>query len=327
MSEPALVLSPAKYYEEAKNMLEKKDFVEFVSKISNAILLAGNDKEMLAKTTYLRAMGLISFNQYSKALECIEEALEYNIDDVKVFELKKNKGLALGYLGEINEALGIFKELIAESSAINLIVGVYINIAWIHFTLTKNTDEHTLEEVKHYFDSVEEHFESFSNKRKWKVRNIYSVYYFYKKDYEKAIENLENSIMYCEEEDLSDVYNNLAELYIKIAEEDHSAVSEVAKEYLEKAEILGTRYNKTISLGYTFYFRAGAELMEEQFFSALETLYLALEHFKEAEATVMACECLVKINELMDEHKHNGLKALKENIKNKLKDTPYYEKV
>lgn len=322
MSETTLVLSPVKYYEEAKNMLEKKEFVEFVSKISKAELLANNDKEMLTRIKYLKAHGLIRFGQHTKALEYIDEALEYNIDGAKAFELKKNKGLALAYLGDVSEALEIFEGLITESKDVNLLVGVYINIAWIHITLNKNTDECTLEEVKYYFDTVEEHFDSFSNRIKWKVRNTYSVYYFYKRDYEKAIEILEDSIKYCEEEYLADVYNNLAELYLKIAEEDENDISEVAKEYLEKAEVLGTKQKNNLVLGYIFYTKAMIQLREGQLFKALDTLYLSFEFFKDAEAPVKACDTILKINEIMKEYEHNSLKTLRENMKSKFKDTP-----
>ncbi|MCK4259625.1 MAG: hypothetical protein KAX49_11645 [Halanaerobiales bacterium] len=322
----AVNLAPASFYEDAKKMLEKKDLLEFVSNISVAVEASRNNKEMLAKTTYLKAKGLITFNQHSKALSCIDEALEYNIG-VKAFELKKYKGVAKGFLGKANQALKILKELTTETDDINLLVGVYINIAWVHLSLkNNNSDGRNIEEAKHYLDLANEHFDSLSNRRKWKVRNNYSVYYYYKDEFEKAIKILEDSIKYCEEEELPDVYNNLAKLYIKISEDD--SVSEVAIEYLKEAEALGTIYNKTISLGYTFYFKAEIELIEDQtIFNALDALYISFEYFKKAEATVQACDTLLKINELMDEYKHNSLKSFRENLKNKLKNTPYYEKI
>ncbi len=121
--------------------------------------------------------------------------------------------------------------------------------------------------------------------------------------------------------------NNLAELYLKISETKGSTMPEVVKEYLQKAEVLGSRYKNNLVLRHIFYTKAMIEIYEEQLFRAFDTLYLTIEYFKDAEATVKACDTLVKINELMDEYKSNSLKSLKENIQGKLKDTPYYDKI
>ncbi len=181
-----------------------------------------------------------------------------------------------------------------------------------------------MEETKKYLELAQLNFNSIPDDLKWKVYNNSSVYYFYKGEYEKAIELLEDSIQYCKEENLADVYNNLAELYLKTSNED-DGVPEVVNEYLKKAEILATTYNSNLALGYIFYTTAMIELREDQF-KAFEALYLSFENFKKAEATVKACDCLMKINELMDEYKHKSLNSLRENLKNKLKDTPYYDK-
>lgn len=317
-------LKPIKFFEEAKKMLEEKDFVEFVSNISIAVETSRKDKEMLAKSTFLKAKGFIVFNQYTKALGYIEEALKYNTG-AEAFELKKHRGVAKGFLGSPDEALTIFKELTAETDDINLLVGVYINIAWVHLTLKNNKPgERNLEEAKQYLDLANEHFDCLSNTRKWKVRDHYSVYYYYKKEYDKAIEILEDSIKYCEEQYLADVYSNLAEFYLK---SDPDGISIIAKEYLEKAEVLATAYNNNLVLGYIFYTEAMIELRDDQLFTALDILYVSFEYFKKAEATVKACDCLMKINELMDEYKHSNLKSFRENLKGKLKDTPYCEKI
>ncbi len=122
------------------------------------------------------------------------------------------------------------------------------------------------------------------------------------------------------------MYNNLAELYIKIAKNNNNVVPDIGKDYLDKAEVLGSSYKQNISLGYTFYFKAEMELMEEQLFRALDTVYLAFEYFKNAEATVMACDCLVKINVLMDEYNHGNLDSLRENLKKNWRIHPIVSK-
>lgn len=318
MSE-SLALSPAKYYEEAKYMLEQKDLLGFVAKVSIAIEVSGNDLEILKRATYLEAEGLFKLHQHKKALDAISKALEYNSGE-QILTLRIYEGIIHGYLGELDQAINTFKSIINQTEDDMVLCKAYMNIAWVHTTLDKkNLDDDKLEESKKYLDSVNEYFESLTNSMKLRLQTNYSVYFFHKGDLDKAIEILEDSIKYCEEKDLPDVFNNLAELYIKLSNEGE--VFEVVKEYLDKAEILGTRYNKTISLGYTFSFKAEIELMEEQLFSALETLYLAFEYFKEAEATVKACDTLLRINQLLDTYKHSNLNSLRENMKNKLKDT------
>lgn len=296
MSESALILSPKKFYFEAKKMLEKKDFVEFLSKISIAIEAAQNDKEMLAKTWFLKAKGLIAFNHHRKALKCIDNALKYNVGK-QALELKKDKGIAKGFLGEIDEAIKIFKQLTTESDDLNILTSTYINISWAYFTLANNFSKEAVAEVKFYLDKTKEYFDCLSNRLKWRVRNAYSVYYFCLKDYEKAINILEDSIQFCEEEDLADIYNNLAELYIMLDED--GTVCEIAKEYLEKAEILATKYNNNLGLGYIFYTKATIQLREDQLFTALDSLYLAIKFFKDAEAPIKVGDVLSKINEVM----------------------------
>lgn len=78
------------------------------------------------------------------------------------------------------------------------------------------------------------------------------------------------------------------------------------------------KYNKTLSLGQTFNLKAEVELREDQFFTAIDTLYLSFEYFKKSEATVLACECLLKINELMDKYRHNNLKSIRNYLKQRL---------
>lgn len=102
-------------------------------------------------------------------------------------------------------------------------------------------------------------------------------------------------------------------------------VSEITNQYLDQAELLGTKFKNHLVLGYIFYTKAMIEIHEEQRFKALDTLYLSLEFFKDAEATVKACDTLLKIHELMDEYKHQSLQAFQDNLKYRLKDTSYSE--
>ena len=132
-----IVTSVEKYYEDAKEMLEKKDLAGFMECIGSAKILAGTDKNLLAKVTYLKVEGLYSFNQFKSVKNAVAEALQYNKGD-EAFRLKEYKGIALGYLGEIERALKIFKALINESENNFLLTRIYINISWVHLTLDKS---------------------------------------------------------------------------------------------------------------------------------------------------------------------------------------------
>lgn len=313
----------SKYYEEAEKMLKEQDLLGFVSKISNAILLAEGDQELMAKATYLQVRGLFQFNQYQKALESMDEALKYN-NGLMATRLKIIKGIIKGYMGEIPESLEIFKSLIPETKDTVELLDLYLNIIWVHLTPGKNHPLRDLDEVKKYLDLVQEHLDLLPNPQKWRFYNNYSIYYFYQGTYDKAIKILEKSTGLCSDDVLPDLYVNLAELYLQ---SDESGIAGCVYDYLEKAELIASQQKNYLALGYIFYTKAMTELREDQLFSALDTLYLSFEYFKNAEAHSQACESLLKINEIMDDYKNNRLKALKANLKERLKDTTYFNKI
>lgn len=317
------VTSVEKYYEDARKMLEKKDLAGFMESIGSAKVLAGADKNLLAKVTFLKVKGLYSFNQYKKALEGIPEALKYNSGE-EVSQLEYYKGIIFGYRGEFVKAVSIFKNLLGKTKDIHLKVKIYLSISWVYITLDKSNLKEKLEDAKKYIDSANGYFDILPDKLKRKICNNYSVYFFYKEEYEKAIEILKKSIEYSEEKDLANIYYNLAEIYLSAYENEDLIL---AKEYLKKAELIGMEFNDNLSLGNTFFAKATIELREDQFFSALDTLYLSFEYFKNAEAYSYAFDCLVKINELMSEYKIDSLNSIKESFKNKLKGTAFYEKI
>ncbi|MCK4257815.1 MAG: hypothetical protein KAX49_02490 [Halanaerobiales bacterium] len=318
----ALEVSAVIFYEEAKKMLEKKDLLEFVSNISKTEVLVGDDKEILAKTTFLKAKGFVSFNQHRRALESIEDALKHNTG-AEAFKLKKYKGVVLGYLGELKQAIRILKDLLGETNDKYLLVGVYINIAWANLLLETSTED-SLEEAKKYLDMVWNDFEETDRVKKIKYYNNYSTYYSFKGDYEKAIEMQEKAEEFCEEIDLPEIYNNLAALHL---DADKEGIPILVKEYTEKAEVIGNQYGNKLEMAKSFYNSAMVELREEAFLRAIDGLYLAFDYFKDAEAYPYAFDTLIKINEIVSDYKIGCLKSMKDSLKTKLKGTPYYEKI
>lgn len=318
-------LIPNKYYSEAQKKLEIKDLLGFVAKISIAVELAinANDSQMIEKSSYLQTEGLYSLRQHKKVVETSDLAIKYNKDG-DLFDLKNIKGKALGFLGETDKAVHVFKGLMEETDDKIDLAKMHLNISWVYLSLIKDHPKELLKEAKDHLESANEFFDLLPNTLKSKVLNNYSVYYYYKDDYYKAIEILESAINFCQEEYLPFIYQNLAEIYLKLETEE---VSEVIDKYMSLAEVIATKYNDDFALGRGFYIQAMSKLKAEQFFTALDTLYLSFEYFKKAEAYPYAFDCLVKINELMNDYKVDKLKSLKENVQEDFKGTAYYGKL
>lgn len=325
MGEGVVFLEQAQqYYKDAEENLEKKEFAEFMQNIGIASFLAAGNN-FYSKILFLKVKGLFHFNQYIKVIESVPEALKINKEFEKQFKLRKFKGIALGHLGRLEEALSIFKDLLQFNIDSLLSVEVYNNIVWANLMLyILEKDNKNLREAKKYLDLSYNHFDSLPNEKKIKINNNHSVYYYYQKEYEKGIEILENTLQYCDEKDLAKIYNNLADFYLNL---DEKAVVIKALKYIKKAEIIATKYNNNFELAKSFYSKGLAELREDQLFTALDTFYLALEFFKKSEAFSHAFDCLLKINEIVNNYKLDRLSSLKDSLKDKFKDTPLYEKI
>lgn len=294
-----------------------KNIVESITNFDTK-LMPHNYQELLSKAKSLKTKGLFNINRQRKLFESVSQDCKSNIDiDLSVYE-----GIIHGYIGNFDKAVGIFKSVVNQTKDKVVIVTSYLNIAWLYMNLGgKTIDGNKLNEAKKYLDLADGYFDYLANNIRYKILLNYSFYYFLKEKYEKAIEIITDAIKYCEEKDLASLYNTLAELYVKFT--DDGGFLENVREYLDKAEVLGTKYSKALSLGRTFYLRAEVELCEDQFFTALDTLYISFDYFKQAEATVSAYECLLKINELIDEYNQNNLESLKNNLTKRLANSSF----
>lgn len=312
------------YLEEAAEMVKQKEILEFISALSKAELLAEGQPELMARITFLKTHGLFKFNQYKKALESLPGALEHNSGLVWI-KLKNYEGIMLGYQGHFHMAIEVFTGILPAIEDREPLVETYMNLVWAYlssYRLDKNRE--ILTQVKAYLDKANAYFESISSRMKCRVIENLTVYYFVIGEHDKAIEISEKSFQYYEEEDLAFVYNNLANMYL---DSDKDGVSELVNEYTKKAEIIGTRYNNNLEIAKSFYNKAIAELREQQLFAALDTLYLSFEFFQRAEATTLAFECVIKINELMNEYKIERLKSIKDTLLDGFAGTPLHIKL
>lgn len=316
-----------KSYKKAENMLQEKNLVNFMENIGIMTALSTSE-ELLGKTFFLKVKGLYEFRHLKKALENIPQAIEYCNEKEQLLQLEKYKGLIFGYLGKLKKAEIIFKEILkknTESDKIEFFVEMCLNLTWVYL-LKQRTEPQSenLENVKKFLDKTYLNFESLPNVLKTKIFNNYSIYYYYKKEYEKSINFLEQALEFCEEKDSPKIYNNLAEIYL---ESDNHGISELVKDYTKKAEVIGAKYGDNLAQAKAFYTNAMVALRENQFFTALDILYLSFEHFKDAEAFPYAFDCLLKINEIVSKYKIDCLKSVKDSLKIKLQGTAYYEKI
>ncbi len=315
-------LSAEVYYEKAKRCLEKKDLINFLTNIGITEVLA--DSSMIGKVKFLKVKGLFDMKQFKEALEFIPNAIQYS-EKLNLVKLLNYEGAIKMRLGEYVRAKNIFKDIIEDINESSFLTEVYLNLIFVNLTIYKTEqNESILLETKKYLDLANEYFNHISSNAKGILNQNYSVYYFYKEDYEKAIQILLDTIPLIDEKNLANIYNNLAEIYLKINED---GVCDLVEKYTHLAEVIGTKYDDDLALAKAFYTKAMAELQEDQLFRALDTLYLSLEYFKKAEAYPFAFDCIVKINEIINEYKMESLTTLKDTLKNEFKGTAFYQKL
>ena len=254
-------------------------------------------------------------------MECIAQAKHYNYGE-RILHLKNYEGVIYGYFGEVEKAERIFKDVLTEVTETQFATEVCLNLVWLYNTVSQIKN---LEGSKKYLDKANSNFTFLTRTLKFKLLQNYSVYYYFLQDYDKAEESLNEAFNYAEEKDLPALYNNLAEVHLKISENGLTLTS--IKDYLDKAEVIASKYNNKMEMAFSFYTRAMLELKEERLLTALDALYLAFDYFTEVEAYSYSLKCLFKINELVNEYKVECMKTMQEKLYLKVEGNPFYENV
>lgn len=320
------LISFQKYYQEAKRMLEKKEYEEFLLNLGRAEAVSGNKEEILAEISFLKVQGCFKFNQYRKGLEYIEEALKHNKGQ-KAIRLRNYKGVMLGYLGELSAAKEILIDFVNEVQEVEFLVEVYLNLAWVigvQYKLEK--DLRYAEELKKYTYLANNYFNDVGSKYRGKILDTLSFYHYSVGEYEEAIKKAEEAVSYFEKEHLPKIYNNLAAIYLELDRKD-GGCSVKGREYMKKAEILGEEYGNNLEIGKAQYNQAMAKLQDGETISAVDMLYSAYEYFKKAQALTLLFDCHLKINELLSQYKDEQLRVLKKIVKHDLECTSLFEKI
>lgn len=305
----------------AERFLDERDLVGFVADINMAMLLTRGQEDLFARATLLNARGLYILRQYEKALDAIAQALHYNTG-MNRLRLLKYKGLIMGHRGHFTEAVSIFKGLEKETDDRNFLAEIYINIVWANLTNYRvSKDEALLNSAREYLEKNDECFLLLSPSKRKKILNNYSDYYWQKQDYDNAMRMLEKVKEYCEEKDLPEVYNSLAELHLYYDNLD------LVREYVTQAEVIATRHGNDFEVGQALYLRGLADLKREDLLKAKDSFYIALTYFCYAQAYSYAFRCFKKILEISQIFNLESIKLLQNSVGTHFKDTPYYAEI
>ncbi len=317
------IVSAEKYFVEAERMLEQKDSMAFMENISYASLLSSNETKLYSKVIFFKAKGLFLLREYDKALNVIEEALRYNNGDDRI-RLLKYRGLIATYRGLFKEAINIYERVLVETDNIELQTEIYINLSATYLAMyrTYEEDKKYLDEASKWLKATDTYFELLKKDVNKKLICInYGEYYYLFGNIDKAIEMQEQAIQYCQEGELPEVYNNLAELYVMI-----ECLSK-AEEYLREVELLGEKYHNNLEIAKGFYTTSKIYLLNEEYLRAVDSLYMALDFFIDAEALPYAFKCFCKILEVSKQFDNMCVNSLQKGIKGYFKNTLFYEKM
>jgi hypothetical protein len=210
---------------------------------------------------------------------------------------------------------------VGDTDEDQFLVELYINIIWADLLLySTEKDERLLENVKKHLDLIEGKFECLNAAKKRQFYINSSTYYAYGKEYGRSVELLLKAIEFSEERNLPEIYNNLAALYL---ESDKDGISRYVTEYTKKAEMIALKNKDSLEVAKCFFTSGMAELRVGDYLKALDSLYLSLKYFKDAEAYPFAFDCMMTISSIENDYKVECLKLFKRDLKNEIGGTGY----
>lgn len=300
----------SEYLGKAEESIGQKNFEDFMRFVGSAEAVS-TDADSWSQLLYLKAKGFFRFGKYKHALEAIETALEGNQDMKNYVRLVKFKASILAHKGQYREALRLLKELLTQTDDHYLLSEVYINISWVLLEFYKREPlDETLHAIKFYLDEADEVMMKVENiEKKRRLLNNYAEYYKFKKDYDSARKMLEEELKCCSENQLPEVYNDLAQVYLEQGHED------AMEKFLHDAELIASRYDNDMEVARALYTKAIARMVKNErndLVTVIDSLSIAFYNFTSCGAYNNAFDCFIKITEVCDTLKHDCATALKE---------------
>ncbi len=306
--------TPQVYYNQALTSLDEHNLASFMESIGAAKVLAvTNNPDLLPGINFLKIKGLFKLKEYQILINSITEALTDQTGN-NLFKLQCYYGLAQLYTGQIEQALVTMTKAQQQAAGSESSVEGYLNIVMGYICQYITTrEEAALDQCKHYLDLIEPHLPNVSNMLRYSYCNNYGVYYFHRRDLENSLQYIREAVQYCPEHKLPSLYNNLSDVLLK-ADPDGLPVD--VEKYTNLAETIGLEHKDYTEVGRAFYLKAQFELRDDQLGTALDSLYMAFEYFKTAQALKFAIETLEKIQNLLQQLTSNEFITIGGKIKN-----------
>lgn len=311
------------YVQNVKGAMNAKNLEEFLCNIGGAEAMA-LDTEQLAEIAYTKATGLYLFRRYEASLKAIQAALELPQSERNYIRLMKAKANIFTYSGKYRDSLRVLKELLTKTSDEYLLSEINLNMAWTYLTYYRSSpDESILEEAKLYLDDAYESVEHFDHDEKKRIVYVnYAEYFKLKREYDMAIEMIEESLKYCSEEKRAKVYNDIAELYLA---RDNEGDMETAKNYLRESEALANKHENDFDIANSLFIRARIDLNSGDYIKVLDSLYTACDTFLEIGSYSLAFDCYMEIVRVANLLKNDCVHSVKEKIIRQLETSGFKE--
>lgn len=310
-----------KYLQQAEEALKTGSLDDFSRYIGNAESVA-SDEGTLARVLFLRAKGLSVFRRFQSAIKAIDEALQVSQSERDRVRLLKGKANIYTYTGKFRDSLRVLKEIMTQTSDEYLLSEIYLSMAGTYLMFYKaEPSDSILDEAKFYLDEAYKAIEQYDNNYKKRlVFKNYGEYFKLKRDYDMSIEMLEESLKYCEESQLSELYVDLVQLYL---ERNAEGDLETLKKYLHDSELIASKFENEFDMARTFYMVAKIVEISGDYIKSLDYLHIACNNFLDIEAYSNAFECykeLVRVSGLLN---NDFVSSVRERISRQFEETGY----
>lgn len=283
----------ADYLAQARTYLAEKDLVKFLQAVGVAEYIYQDEPQVLLATLMLTVEGLYEFNRYKEAFDVVTRALDLVEDHDQKYMLLRRKGILLGKLGKLDDAIAVFEEFLEGS--VSPIWGIN-NLAWTYLY------KHQLDPAEKTYlhqalDYCQQAIKLFSPNdppelNKSVLVNLGNVYW-HLEEYQNALQVFQDARFYVKDD--PKVLNNIAATFVQLRQ------LEEAERYLDEAEHLAEASQNHFEAGESNLIHARIhEWILNDYMGAKDHFLIAFDKFNLANAIFEACKCFDNIIRLGD---------------------------
>lgn len=291
------------YLAKAKIALAEKDLVSFLTNIGAAEHIHQNEPEALLSALMTMIEGLYEFNRYKEAADVVERALTVTKESGQKHTLLQQKGILLGKLGKLDEAIDTFAELL--EGGLSPIWG-YNHLAWTYlykYRLDPAKQEY-LHKALNFCQQAVKLFSPADPPELLKsvLVNLGNVYW-HLEEYHDALQVFQDARVYAEKD--PKILNNIAATYVQLR------ILEEAERYLDEAEQLAEATHNHFEAAQANLIHARIhEWLLKDYMGAKEHFLIAFDKFNLVNATLEACKCFDNIMRLGELLQHESMAIL-----------------